>query len=211
MSKRKYRSSIRARQAAETRASILSAADGLFRRQGWESTTIAAIAGAASVSAETVYANFGNKRALISELVVTAVRRDATGVPVIEQESPRNVLEAPDQSAQIDLFAHDIADVLARVAPLMAVVRSAALAEPELESLYERLHEGRRENIARFVDALMKNGPLRSLLDRQSATATVWRLASPELYNLTTGVEGLDTRSYAEWLGDSLKYLLLVD
>lgn len=209
MSTRRYRSPARSRQAAETRASVLAAADKLFRLRGWAATTIAAIAAEAGVSAETVYSNFGSKRALIGELVANAVRRDAPDVPLQDQEGPRRVLKHPDPAGQIDLFARDVTDVLSRVAPLMAVVRSAAASEPELGSLQDRLQAGRRENLARFVGALAKNGALRPPLDEESATATVWRLASPELFTLVTEVEGADAQAFAVWLGKCLKRLLL--
>ena len=67
--RRPYRSERRREQAEETRERVLDAAAGLFGERGFESTTISAIAQAAGVSPETVYGRFGNKRALLGELV----------------------------------------------------------------------------------------------------------------------------------------------
>ncbi|MCF8468988.1 MAG: TetR/AcrR family transcriptional regulator [Sneathiella sp.] len=206
---REYHSLRRSRQAEQTRAAIQAAADSLFRTKGWSKTTIAAIAREAKVSDETVYAVFGNKRAIIKALIADTVRRGNPGVPLIKQGNALKVLEAVHQGAQIALFARDVTDVLSHVAPLMTVVRTAAHAEPELAILYQQIQEGRRENLAVFVESLMRNGPLQDHLDRESATSLVWRLASPEMFALVTEVEGLSPPDFCDWLEQSLKQLLL--
>lgn len=206
---RAYHSKRRSRQALETKASILMAADKLFRSLGWEKTSIAAIAQKAGVSAETIYSVFGSKHALIKHLVITTVRRDRPDIPLVEQQNPAAVFAALDQKQQIHLFARDITDVLVRTAPLMEVVRTASFAHRDLAELYRQLQSGRRDNIARFVEALMNNGPLRSPQDHKSATLNVWRLASPELFSLMARTEGMDHTDYAAWLNQTLQVLLL--
>ena len=103
----------------------------------------------------------------------------------------------------------DIAAVLARIAPLVDVVRSAARANPEIAELYARLHRGRRDNLETFIAALDSQGMLREGLDRDSAVATVWRLASPELFLLVTRTEGIAQADYADWLAGMLEASLL--
>jgi hypothetical protein len=69
----------------------------------------------------TVYARFRNKRTLLGELMVAAVRgRDPRPVP--EQEGPRAIAAATDQREQVRLFAAD-------------VVAGAARADDELRAL----------------------------------------------------------------------------
>jgi AcrR family transcriptional regulator len=206
---RAYSSKLRSRQASETKKSILKAASTLFISRGWEKASISAIAQAAGVSAETVYAKFGNKRSLIKQLVVDAVRRDEPDIPLVEQRLPRAVFAARTQTEQIALFAGSVTEVLTRVAPLLGVVCAAAASEPALARLYRELQSGRRDNIARFVAALADKGPLRHPLDRESATRIVWRLASPELYTLMISVEKTSNRAYADWLHKTLETLLL--
>ena len=55
-SPRAYRSALRTRQAQETRERVIETAGALFSQQGYQATTISAIARAADVSAETVKA-----------------------------------------------------------------------------------------------------------------------------------------------------------
>lgn len=206
---RPYRSARRTGKAAQTRAAILDAADALFRGKGWTATTIALIAGEAGVSAETVYSGFGNKRTILRTLVIAAVRRDAPEVPLDRQAGPMAVLAEPDPARLLGHFARDIADVLLRVAPLMAVVRSGAAAEPELASLYSELHEGRRRNLLSVAEALARTGALRPHLTAAAAADTIWRLASPELFTLMQDVEAASPEAFGAWLEDMLVHALL--
>jgi AcrR family transcriptional regulator len=204
--RRPYRSERRREQAAQTRARVLDAADALFRERGWEGTSIAAVAEAAGVSQETVYARFRTKRALLGELMERAVRGgDARPVP--EQAGPRALVEAADAGTVLRLFADDISVRIERAAPLLSVVAAAARSEPELSELYARLHENRRSNLQVLVDALARKAPLR--LSAAEALDTVFALTSPELNQLLVGQRGWTRRRYRTWLADSLQALLL--
>lgn len=207
--RRTYRSARRQQSAADTRNAILEAAQAAFLRDGWTRTTIASIAREAAVAPETVYSVFGNKRALIQALVQRAVRGAVPDVPLLQQAVPRAIGAESDQRRQISLFASDIVAVLERVAPLVAVVREAARAEPELERLYRDLHAGRRRNLAFFAETLASRGRLRGGMDAKEATAIVWRLASPEQFTLSATVEGLSVEDYRMWLAAGLERLLL--
>jgi len=204
--RRRYRSERRREQAEETRERLLDAAARLFHERGYEGASIVAIAEEAGVSAESVYAHFGNKRTLLGDLVRRAVRGDDPA-PVPEQAGPRAIAEASEQHEQLRLFATDIVLRLERAAPLVAVVAGASRSDAELAKLLERLHADRLRNLGHFVDALAANGPLR--LARDDAIETVWALTSPELHQLLTRVRGWTRRRYSDWLVDSLAELLL--
>ncbi|MDQ1680520.1 MAG: hypothetical protein QOI42_1379, partial [Frankiaceae bacterium] len=66
---RSYSSPLRAAQAQETRRRILDSARFLFAGNGYPTTTIAAIARHAGVSADTVYGAFGTKAHLLKQLL----------------------------------------------------------------------------------------------------------------------------------------------
>ncbi len=203
---RRYRSQRRLEQAEQTRHRVLDAAAKLFEERGYDGATIAAIAEAAGVSAETVYARFRNKRTLLGELVRRAVRGDDPK-PVPEQAGPRAVVAATDQREQLRLFAADIVLRLERAAPLVAIVAGASRSDPELAELLTTLHAERLKNLRVLVDALAAHGPLR--LSRHAAAETVWALTSPELHQLLSRVGGWTRRRYCAWLADSLAELLI--
>ena len=207
--KRKYASTRRAGQAADTRDMVITAARQQFIAGGWQGTTIASVARAAGVSNETIYAVFGSKQALLRAVMERAVRRADPTVPLLNQAGPQAIVAAADQGAQLALFAQDITGVLGNVAELMAVVRMAAATDAELAALYRGLHDGRRRNLAFVAKALSEKGPLRHGMDSEAATALMWRLASPELFLLMTDIEGLQAASYAKWLTGALVDALL--
>src|SRR5215218_3818218 len=84
--KRQYSSSLRARQAADTKAQVLAAAAELFGESGWSRTTGAAIAQRAGVAVETVYSGFGSKKHVLRAVIDYAVVGDAEPVPLIERD-----------------------------------------------------------------------------------------------------------------------------
>ena len=91
----------------------------------------------------------------------------------------------------------------------MAVVRTAAATDTELAILYSSLHDGRRRNLAFVAKALLEKGSLRHGMDAEAATALLWRLASPELFQLMTETEGVTVSAYTGWLAGALADALL--
>lgn len=205
---RRYRSERRREQAEQTRQRVLDAAAVLFEKRGYEGASIAAIAAEAGVSEETIYARFKNKRTLLGELVLRAVRGNDPA-PVPEQQGPRAIIAACDQHEQLRLFAADVVLRLERAAPLVAIVSGASRSEPELSELYARLHAVRLTNLRVLVDALAANGPLR--LPDDEALETAWALTSPELHQLLSRVSGWTCQRYRDWIADTLTQLLLPD
>jgi AcrR family transcriptional regulator len=206
--KRKYNSTRRAIQAADTKSAIVAVARILFVNHGWQATTIASIANESGVSSETIYAAFKNKQTILQSVVERAIRGAEPDRPLLEQDGPSAVLAAKGHE-QIELFARDITRVLANVAEVMAVARAAAESEPDIAELYAGLHAGRRRHLSAVAQAMLRHGPLKGNLDEAEITSLLWRLASPELFLLMTKVEGLTPEQYGEWLANTLKRVLL--
>src|SRR5882724_2872558 len=68
MNVRAYRSPRREQAAADTRTAILDAAELLFAEHGYARTTVAQVAAAADVAANTVYTSIGGKPQLVVAL-----------------------------------------------------------------------------------------------------------------------------------------------
>jgi AcrR family transcriptional regulator len=205
--RRTYRSQRRQEQAQETRARILDAAQQLLVERGFAGATVSAIAKEAGTAQETVYQAFGNKRALLAELVQRAVRGDSR-TPVLEQPGPSAVHQSSDVAEQLRLFAADIARRLERAAPLMRVLADAAQTDSELAALYRGFQQARQRNLRVFVDSLAANAELRT--SPCEAAETVWALASPELHTLLTQTAGWSRKRYTVWLADTLAQAVLV-
>src|SRR4029077_151636 len=94
---RRYDSSLRKEQARQTRTRMLDAAQRLFAERGYAATTIETIASNAGVAVDTVYANFGSKRGLLSALVDVRVGGDDQPVELLDRAGPQAVRNEPNQ------------------------------------------------------------------------------------------------------------------
>lgn len=207
--KRKYDSSRRQAQARETRRLITEAARELFFERGYSGTTLDAIAQAAGVATETVYAVFGNKRTVLAHILDVAVGGDDQPVRLLDRPGPQAVLHAADQHTQIKMFAHDITEILGRAAPVMELIRSAARTEPDTDEVLQNLLRRRLENMTAFVTHLAGKGGLRQGIDIHTGAELVWTLTSPEVYLLLTRDRKYSKAEYVAWLEASLLRLLL--
>lgn len=207
--KRAYNATRRQAQAAEARRQMVAAAGRLFGERGYTGTTMEAVAQAAGVAVETVYAAFGSKRALLARLVDVAVGGDDAPIPLLERPGPEAVRQEPDQVRQIQLLAEQMNAIMSRVGPLFEILRAAAKTEAEIAELLQRLLAERRQGLGQFVRYLAANGPLRAGLSAAEAADTVWTLTSPEVYRLLTQDRGWSGEAYTTWLAQTLQTLLL--
>ncbi|MGE5249967.1 MAG: TetR/AcrR family transcriptional regulator [Bacteroidota bacterium] len=207
--RRTYNSSRRQEQAQQTRSEIVAAARRLFMARGYSGATLEAIAREAGVAVETVYAAFGNKRAILSRLLSVSLLGDEEPVPLLQREGPLGVQRETDQRRQIELFAADMYNIMQRIAPILMVMRAAAKTDPEISQMLEDLLRDRAENLKVVPRFLMANGPLRPGLTVEEAAQTIWALTSGEVFTLLIEDLGWPADKYKSWLTDSLMRLLL--
>jgi AcrR family transcriptional regulator len=207
--KRQYNSTRRQAQARETRRQVIEAAHQLFIEYGYAGATIDAIAREAGVAPETIFATFGNKQSILAALIDVAVGGDDQPVPLLQRPGPQTVLQEPDPSRLLQLFATDISGILERVAPVFAIMRVAAKTEPDIAELLKKLLEERLRNLATVAQRLAAQNALREDLDVVQAADIIWTIASPEVFSLLTIDRGWPKDQYVRWLSDTLARLLL--
>jgi len=207
--KRKYDSSRRQVQARETRQQIVESARTLFFTRGYSGTTIDAIAQAAAVSSETVYSIFSNKRNILSHLMNISVGGDDQPIRLLERPEPQAVLHESDQHRQIAMFSQGITEILARVAPLFEVLRSAAKTEKDIEDLLNHLLKERLENMTTFARQIAGHGSLREGMEVSTAAELLWTITSPEIFLLLARDRNYSKQQYSSWLQATLTRLLL--
>ncbi len=137
--KRRYNSTKRQSQARETRRQITEAAGKLFTERGYTGATIEAIAQEAGVAPETIYAVFGNKRAILAHLIDISVGGDDEPIPLLQRPRPQAIFQENDPRQQLHLFAQDISAILERVAPIFEIMRFAAKTEPNIADLLQNI------------------------------------------------------------------------
>ena len=207
--RRAYDSTRRQAQAEDTRREIVEAARRLFTEQGYAKTTIAAIAREAGVAAETVYASFGNKRAILARVVGFLVVGDHERVPLGDRPTVLAMIQEKDQRRQIQLLVHQMREVHERVGPVWRVMRAAEQEDAEIASLVQEGLKGRFTGMSQFLVALRSNGELREGVTMSGATEAVWAIGSAEVHRLLTVDRGWAAEKYEAWLSEVLTRLLL--
>lgn len=199
--KRSYHSVVREQHAAETRARIVDAAAALFTERGYARTTVQAIAAAAEVAADTVYAVFGSKVRVLTAVI--DARLAPPGVTnVTERDEARAVRDERDQRRQVQLFATDIAALSTRVRPIYEVLRTASAVEPDVHAVFLEMERHRLANMRRFTEWLAAAGPL--AVDEERAAHTIWALASPDVARLLCDIGGWSEADHAAWLAETI-------
>jgi AcrR family transcriptional regulator len=209
--RRPYRSPARAEAARRTRNRIVEAARTLFLEHGFSDTTITAIAEAAGVAPETVYATHRSKAALLEAVVRDAVFRDDEPEEILEQSWIRKLLQLPDTSARIASFARHTARTVELTSPIYTIIKAAGTGAPELDDLQTRLLELRFEGQRKLMAAIAGDNSLRPGLTVDEAAETFSALASPELHHILTAERGWSQRRYAQWLERTATWALLAD
>ncbi|PKO08229.1 MAG: hypothetical protein CVU40_16360 [Chloroflexi bacterium HGW-Chloroflexi-2] len=207
--KRPYNSKRRRMQADQTRLLIVEAARKLFSERGYTGATIEAIAQEAGVAAETVYAAFGNKREILSKLIDVSVVGDDQPIPLLQRAGPLSVMQEKNPHRQIEIFSHDIFEIMSRMAPIFEIMRIAAKTEPEISDILQQILKSRYHGMEKFIQYLSTNITLQEDLTPAEAVETVWAITSAELYNLLTVDRGWSGEQYEQWLAKTLKKILL--
>jgi AcrR family transcriptional regulator len=207
--KRRYDSTRRREQAEHTRRQILDAAQRLFERDGYATTTVAAIAAEAGVATKTVYLAFDSKSGILRALWHLLLRGDQGDVPVSEGEWYRETLAEPDPETRIVRVAVRSRDVKERAGEIMEVIRTAAPADPDIAELWARIQTNFRDLLRPVVESLHSDGALRPGLDVDEATDVLWALVHPDVWQLLVNQRGWSTDRYEQWCLDTIRAQLL--
>jgi AcrR family transcriptional regulator len=208
---RPYHAPRRRAAAQATRRAILEAAARLFCERGYPATTMAAIAEAAGVALDTVYAAVGPKPLLFRLLVETAISGTDEPVPALEREYVHAIRAERDPRRKLELYARAMRGIQERLAPLFRVLQQAAPMHPELTALWEEIAQRRSRNMRMLATELAETGWLRPGVAIDEAADVIWATNSSEFYVLLVHERGWVPERYERWLADAWKRLLLCD
>jgi AcrR family transcriptional regulator len=206
--RRAYDSHRRREQAQATRRSILEAARELFIERGYVATTIDAIATRADVSAETVYAAFGTKRAVLSELVDVSIAGGAEAPAILDQAWVLELRAERDPRRRLRILARNGSAILERRAALDEVVRGAAGAEPDIAALWARGKAERFAGQRALLEIVVGDGSLAEGLDLDRGADILYAVGSAETYRLLVVDRGWSASRFERWYGETLERLL---
>lgn len=204
--RRPYDAGRRQDAARRSRAAVLAACRELLARDGYQATTIRAVAERAGVSVETVYKAFGGKPGLVKALWDVTLAGDDEPLAMAQRPALREVWSTRDPHTKVRLYAAFVRGVHERLGTLSALLVQAGpgVAQVLADSEAERL-----TGVTAFVAHLAEQDALRPGTDTVRAADSCWALTGPQLFTQLTVGRGWSPESYQEWLAGLLAGTLL--
>jgi AcrR family transcriptional regulator len=199
---RRYNSPRRLQQAAATRIEILQSAQRLFERDGYATTTVAAIAADAGVALKTVYFVFETKSGVLRALWNVLLRGDDGDAPVVARRWYREALDEPDPQRQLRLVARNSSHVKQRIGAILEVIRAAAPTDPDIHGLWQKIQTDFHANQQAIAESLEEKNALAGGIDSRRATDILWALNLSNLWQLLISERGWTPGEYERLIGD---------
>ncbi len=189
----RYHSPLRAKQAAETRRAIISAAVELFSDRGWAATTLQKVADKAGTSVDTIFSVFGTKSALMLA---------AVDVAIVGDDEETAMVDRPDfaefgRGRRIDRLrtgVHFTVGVYQRSVPILKALQEAAASDEAARDRLTRYDQDRREVTAAGLALILGTEPEDDVVD------AIWALCSPEVFTYLTNGRGWSADKTEAWL-----------
>lgn len=197
--KRNYDSSRRKEQANQTRRAILRAAHDLFVRQGYGRTTIADIAAAAGVSAETIYAAFKNKPTLLHRVWDVTIGGDDEDVAFHERPEVQAIRAEPDLGKRLMLHARFATATARRITPFLLAVEAAAAVDDKAAAMLAEMGRQRFAGMGVMAAEAAATGQL--AVTEQECREVVWSMTDGVLWHRLVVERGWSDERFADWLG----------
>jgi AcrR family transcriptional regulator len=207
--RRRYDSRSRHEQARRNRLAVLDAARRHFLDRGYAATTLAAVAGDAGVSVETVYKAFANKAGLLKAVFDVAVAGDDEPVPLAERDFVREINAEPDPVQKLRLYGEHLARTGPRIVALQLLVRDAAASDPAAGAVWQQMLTERLSGMGMLAAHLHEGGHLRPDVSVDEARDVLWAYVSPELHDLLVVQRGWPASRFGRWVADALASALL--
>jgi AcrR family transcriptional regulator len=196
---RSYRSDLRRQQAEQTRARVVSAAAELFAAEGYARTTLAKIASAAGVSAETVQGH-GPKAALM----IAALEHAAVGVTdegnLLNLDKGRAFLRLDSRDEALDYLVAMATEIHEQTARLSRAVIAAAASDPELDEYLAKLITSITGQCRRILAVCRDRDWLREDVSFNQLVETTAVLTSVDTFLRMTHYDGWSVARYRRWI-----------
>lgn len=198
--KRTYDASGRQERARARQWAVVLAAQELFERDGFRATTIATVARAAGVSAESVYKGFGTKAALAKAVFDQVLAGDDEPVPVAQRPEAQAIQAEPDVRRKIALYVPGFAHRQQQSAKVQILIRDGRHTDDTLEEVWQKLLDERLTGMGMLARHLLDTGQLRAGLDHTEVRDLLWTYIAVEQYELLVLQRQWSLDRYTSWL-----------
>jgi AcrR family transcriptional regulator len=201
--KRRYDASRRQADALGRRRRVVEAATELFLEHGYGGTSIDAVAKAAGVSAQSVYASFESKAGILAQAVHLARTGDEEG-SLQRTEQALAILREPDIKRRCRLIAELLRGAYERAARLIAMVERASATDPALAAFHDEMRSSRHLSVRSLSASMPKRVFRKEVGDAEAAFDVLAVIASPHVYTELVDHCGWTPARYETWLADAL-------
>ncbi|WP_239162673.1 TetR/AcrR family transcriptional regulator [Paractinoplanes rishiriensis] len=203
---RRYVSPRRQEQARQTRRAILDAAAKLFVDPGYAATPLTAVAAEAGVAVQTLYAVFGNKRQLLSDLVDVTLVGDDERITMAERSFVADIRALTGLRAKLTRYARHLTETHARQVHVMLALAGAATADADAAAIWRKNLEDRRRGMAMFAVDLAATGEVR--VSQERAADVLWLAQDIRNYDWLVRERGWPVERFERWFVDSVAAVL---
>jgi AcrR family transcriptional regulator len=202
--KRPYDASGRREQARRRRRDVVIAARDLFEANGFQATTITAVAQRAGVSAESIYKGFGTKAALAKAVFDFVLAGDDEPVPMAERPESHAIQAEPDVRRKIQLYVDGLAQRQERSARVQILIRDGRHHDETLRETWQTLLDERLVGMTMFGRHLVDSGQLRDGITVDEVADVLWTYIAVELYELLVLHREWPLSRYAAWIARAI-------
>jgi AcrR family transcriptional regulator len=192
-----YHSPLRARQAAETRRTIIEAAIELFRQRGWTATTLPQVAQRAGTAVDTVSSVFGSKVGLLMTVVDVAIVGDDEEAAMVDRPDFAEIARGT-RAERVRTGVHYAMNVYERSVPILRTLQEAAASDATAHARLVQYDEDRRTLMAAGLALMIDEPASEDVID------AVWALVSPDVFALLTERRGWSLERTELWFTDML-------
>jgi TetR/AcrR family transcriptional regulator of autoinduction and epiphytic fitness len=176
---------------------------------GYAATPLTAVAAEAGVSVQTVYAVFGSKRNLLSQLVDVTIAGDDEPAALPDRPFVAEIRELTDPRDMLARYARHLYETHTRQAEVMIALAGAATADPDAAAIWRKNAEERRRGMAMFAADLAATGGLRPDHDVDSAADVLWLAMDVANYDWLVRQRGWSPERFQRWYVDTVAGVLL--
>jgi AcrR family transcriptional regulator len=202
--KRTYDATARRERARQRRRDVVGAAQQLFEADGFQATTISAVAKRAGVSAESIYKGFGTKAALAKAVFDFVIAGDDEPVPMAQRPEARAIQREPDVRRKIRMYVAGLVQRQQRSAKVQILIRDGRHNDETLRETWQTLLDERLTGMTMFGRHLLETGDLRPGITLEEVADVLWTYISVEVYELLVLLRGWTPERYAELVVDTI-------
>ncbi|WP_166460421.1 TetR/AcrR family transcriptional regulator [Mycobacterium paragordonae] len=150
----------------------------------------------------TVYKTFATKAGVLKALFDVSVAGDDDPIPMAEREIIQKVLDAPEATRKIAIYAEHLASTMPRSAPVQLLARDGAASSADAAAVWKQIRDETLTAMKMFAADLGKTGQLR--VSAAVARDVLWTYHAPELYELLVLERGWSAARYGEFITAAL-------